>query len=209
MLLREVLPEGVECTFRWRAHPFDGFSFDGYAGRLHSGSCFVEFDNASIAAEMLKVLSSATIYGRAIRVQVARPRITFGQDRFHTAMTECSVTPPVDWANSSTHSVADSAYHSRPSSPAPNAKFKPFTTELCYHFSGVFDNKIVSINAGETVTVAEKLESGWWLVRTQDGRQGYVPSYWIEDEQKPAQLKFTGGLPPSPNTKGLGKSRWA
>eukprot|EP01044_Picomonas_judraskeda_P008151 COSAG03_NODE_914_length_5353_cov_33.767606_5_plen_62_part_00 len=57
-------------------------------------------------------------------------------------------------------------------------------TVLIAHTAHAFPSRQLSVSAGEKVQVVERYDSGWWEVRTADGRVGRVPSNKLDENTK-------------------------
>ena len=51
---------------------------------------------------------------------------------------------------------------------------------VCYDFKAI-EKSDLSVHIGQWVRVIEKSDSDWWLVRTSNGNEGYVPSNFLID----------------------------
>jgi flagellar basal body rod protein FlgF len=48
------------------------------------------------------------------------------------------------------------------------------------------------LRKGDVVAVVVQGQSGWWRVRARDGREGYVPSNYLEKVYNPGQQQTSG-----------------
>ena len=52
-------------------------------------------------------------------------------------------------------------------------------SKVLYNFNGK-EKDMLTVKAGDFVTVLEKSENGWCTARTVGGKQGLVPSAYVE-----------------------------
>lgn len=55
------------------------------------------------------------------------------------------------------------------------------------HKAHPFPSRQIDVQVGEEVEVVERFDSGWWEVRTADGRVGRVPSNKLEEQSAPQE----------------------
>ncbi|KAH0536750.1 hypothetical protein FGG08_006388 [Glutinoglossum americanum] len=107
--------------------------------------------------------------------------------------------------NSTAHSRTQSSSSIRapppPPPPPPPAPSNDPTYRAMYDFTGQSDGEL-SIKQNEVILVIRKEGNGWWLAKKIDsGSQGWTPSAYLEEVQRPAKPT----PPPPPAKRPIGK----